>query len=451
MKTYILGLFVLLTLSSSICDDLKYVAVVVRHGARAPQTSIPVFNIISDWPMGFEEITPSGQRMLYLFGKHLREKYITKEKFLPENYDPSKISFRSSYYHRTTSSAQSLAAGLYQTGLERLTNEQFSNENIWVPPQNLHINEIIKKELNYSGLPFDLPSIPVLNYDASKDREIVFASCKAYNHYRQSFYNTSKYEQIMEKYLPKFQETCALLGASCTDLKGYMNFLYADYILAAEFDNQWPRLSARKDLVDHMERFYTDLMVGELMANEIQHKISMYGFGELMIPLLENAQKSPEKALKMSIIETHDSTILQWLISLGFPKENLFDKIAYASNMIFELRENAGNKELYINLIYNDQVLIDKMPLEKFIESIKDKGKLDKDINEVCKVPKPDNSEIMVIQENSGVSTFLWILAGIVCASIIGKIIYGLTKKQQKRAQNEENYNGIQDVVIINH
>ncbi len=446
----VMVLFMTLSLLSSfaLCDELKFVGVIVRHGARAPSHPIPDLEHRVFWHNGYEELTSLGQRQLYLFGRLLRKKYIEDEKFLPASYNPSKVTFRSTYYHRTTSSAQSLAVGLYPDGLEKLAPEQLDNKNgIWLPPQELHVPDYVKTGLKNSSLPFDLPSIPVLNFAAKYDRAIVFDSCPRYGYYRKSYYNTSAFRETYQKHNKTFQEICGILNIRCDRVEGYNTFLYADYIFASIFDGQLPELAARKDLVDHVLRFYTDLMLGELVVNPVMKSISLHGFSESYPEFFEHAISDPEHALKMSVWATHDSTLLAYLVALGIPRGKIYEVIEYASNFVIELRQSP-DKEYYVNVFYNGADMFGKVPMHEFVQKIKQTGKLEAEWDEICKIPE----QLAVFPESAaGKDEVNWwvILPGIIFMMVAVGV--AIRKLKGRKSDSTEAPESAMTFAIINH
>ncbi|KAJ8944268.1 hypothetical protein NQ318_009645 [Aromia moschata] len=93
-------------------DTLVSVAVLFRHGDRAPKTSFPNDPYFSTtyWPMGFKQLTNQGKQRHYELGKWFRNRY---DSFLPKIYSPDDIYVRSSDVDRTLMSAAANLAGLY--------------------------------------------------------------------------------------------------------------------------------------------------------------------------------------------------------------------------------------------------------------------------------------------------------------------------------------------------
>ena len=145
-------------------DRLVFLYTHFRHGARAPMDIKDDFtDLLGEKWNNPGELTGIGQRMHYLLGLRNRIRYIEKEKFLSDKFDPHEILIYSSNLNRTMLSAASQLQGLYPQSSkkgETLTDEQ---EKVAVPPVDIECDEINNeiKELNKSALPFQMTLAPV--------------------------------------------------------------------------------------------------------------------------------------------------------------------------------------------------------------------------------------------------------------------------------------------------
>ena len=112
-------ILLVLTATSLTGDKLVFLMTHIRHGARAPQNyynlSEHLDYVLESWNNP-GELTPIGQRMHYALGLQNREEYITKKKFLSENFDPHEILIYSTKFNRTLLSVSSFFQGLYPPG-----------------------------------------------------------------------------------------------------------------------------------------------------------------------------------------------------------------------------------------------------------------------------------------------------------------------------------------------
>eukprot|EP00826_Nyctotherus_ovalis_P012483 TRINITY_DN13306_c0_g2_i3.p1 TRINITY_DN13306_c0_g2~~TRINITY_DN13306_c0_g2_i3.p1 ORF type:complete len:196 (+),score=31.19 TRINITY_DN13306_c0_g2_i3:197-784(+) len=152
------------------------------------------------WPMGYGKLTPMGKRQHYLLGRGFRKQYIEDEKFLSDVYNSSEFLVRSTGYERTVISGDSFLKGFYKDNLERLTEDQVKNVKIWVPPIKISEAEKIKRELKMSGLPFDIPVIPVISYNRAYDKLLEWHSCSEYESYWMKYFESDRFQQLYRKY-----------------------------------------------------------------------------------------------------------------------------------------------------------------------------------------------------------------------------------------------------------
>ncbi|XP_007531351.1 testicular acid phosphatase [Erinaceus europaeus] len=93
---------------------LMFVAVVFRHGDRAPLASYPTDphkEAVSDlWPRGLGQLTGEGVRQQLELGRFLRSRY---EHFLSPEFRREEVYVRSTDFDRTLESAQANLAGLF--------------------------------------------------------------------------------------------------------------------------------------------------------------------------------------------------------------------------------------------------------------------------------------------------------------------------------------------------
>lgn len=372
----------------------------------------------------------------------LRKRYVEDEKLLPKDYNESLLFFRSTFYQRTTMSAQSIALGLYPEGLGKLNSAQLKDEAIWVPPVNLTIPAYVKTELNNSALPKDLPPIPIMNVAALTDHMLAFDSCPRYLQLRDSYYNTQKFRDTYAKYNASLQAVCAILSANCINVKGYETFLYSDYIVSSEFDGQFTELEQHKTLALDMEKFYTDLMVGELTADESMKAIAMHNVSVTLPAYFERAMRSPDTSPKMAVFETHDSTILAYLVAMGVPRAGLYDVIPYASNIMFELRKKAGGRDddpdaHYLDIMFNGVWIFKNMALPKFVAFVQGIGRLNTTMEETCKkVAEPVISGEVQREENGMVGVMRRITVALAVAAtvfLLAAVVWAGRKSADKR------------------
>ncbi|XP_029095246.1 testicular acid phosphatase [Monodon monoceros] len=108
-------LLLLLLLPQALTEGpLVFVAVVFRHGDRAPLASYPTDPhkeaVSTLWPRGLGQLTGEGVRQQLELGRFLRSRY---EDFLSPEYWREEVYIRSTDFDRTLESAQANLAGLF--------------------------------------------------------------------------------------------------------------------------------------------------------------------------------------------------------------------------------------------------------------------------------------------------------------------------------------------------
>ena len=168
---YLLFLIISNIINSSENETMIFAEIHFRHGARAPSS----VNENGQDALGIEwsnpgELTPIGERMQYLLGLRNRQKYITRNKFISDIYDPHELIVFSSNVNRTLQSVSSQLQGFYPASSgrgDKLSKEQYDKA---IPPFNFSKSEEnetkieIENEkinLNDSALPNYMTIIPI--------------------------------------------------------------------------------------------------------------------------------------------------------------------------------------------------------------------------------------------------------------------------------------------------
>jgi lysosomal acid phosphatase len=116
-----------------------------RHGIRAVLQNYPTFPIpLSYWDKwgGAGQLTPTGIKQLYDFGKYFRNYY---DSFLNKTYHNSKVYTMSTDYDRALTSAYAFLAGLYEPSSDQQwsTNSRIS---AWLPIP-VHTNNLMNDKV----------------------------------------------------------------------------------------------------------------------------------------------------------------------------------------------------------------------------------------------------------------------------------------------------------------
>jgi hypothetical protein len=404
--------FVALIIVQALADQLKFVAVFFRHGARGPEVENEVFGNKVRWPLGFGQLTPSGERQLYLLGRGLRQRYVEELRFLPANYNESLIRVRSTDYPRTIESAESLTLGLYPFNLPQLTQQQLSDSSTWMPPFRLSLSDEIYASLKNSSLPFDYPLLAVRSHNRTYDHLLNFASCPKYISYRRAFYNTPAYYKLEEQYKPFLTFVCNYLQLNCTTVKYAKYFAFVDTLISAEFDGQLPQMTALPEVMKTAEQCYRDLMVGEISYDPEMYKIAMFNYSVLLPEFIQNAIEYPLESPKLALFSTHDSTLYANLRTFDALKNDTL--VPYASHIVFELwQRNDGTH--FVNATFNGHPLLAPLSPDDLQHLLSRYGTI-KDWDETCQIPPltAGNSEAGQLTWLLGVAVGLILLLSLI-------------------------------------
>ena len=154
----------LVFINSSTMDQLIFVSLHSRHGARAPlEVDENKKDFLGEYWTNPGELTPAGHRMEYILGLRNRQRYINIFGFLSQKYDPHEILVYSTNVNRTILSIASQLQGLYP--MYNKSGEYLTKEQIKVskPPINVDYDEINKEieNIKNSSLPNYMTIIPI--------------------------------------------------------------------------------------------------------------------------------------------------------------------------------------------------------------------------------------------------------------------------------------------------
>jgi len=361
--------------------ELKYAAIFVRHGARSPLSPQTVLDRRMTWPMGYGQLTPLGQRQLYLLGSAFRKHYINQLGFLSPSYNESELGAWSTNYGRTLMSMNSLLLGLYPGGLKKMTERQMIDESLWTPPFQLTVPEEVKDELQDSSLPFDIPVIPILSFNQTYDNVMEFASCPKYEGFWDIYFESERFAELRRRHEATFKTVCELLGLDISRLKGDELYYLLDYVLTAELHGKLAGLTGMPEMLKELRQFFTQIMMEVVSSDPWMTSVAMTNFSQELPATFENIIKNTYRGKKLNLFLTHDMVIIAYLLGLGVsPSSDIFHNVPFASHIIVELRKNEN--EYYVNVTYNGE----QLRLEPF-------GEFRKAMESIKKLPRPWDEE----------------------------------------------------------
>ena len=426
-----IAILFLLIISSLSEDKLVFLMTHIRHGARAPQKyydqSKYLDYVLESWNNP-GELTPIGQRMHYALGLQNREDYITKKKFLSENFDPHEILIYSTKFNRTLLSVSSFFQGLYPPGTGgEITEEQKNNSKPQVNLSPEVEKELEKLELN--SLPEKISVVPIRMINDNERKIIIYdiPEClwKRDEMRKINLEKSEDLKKFIEEFKKKYKDDifkiyetkpeynidfidnfCDAFISGSTELKE-MKKLNDTGINKNELLDQcfeFMKLNFRDWISGDSERILPTLEVSKLMREFIHYmnqRIDADMKGEDTSKNYEDYSKP-----KMLMISGHDSTISMWEMFLikVFKNNNNTDYIypKFASELTFEITVNSAltkkeRTDYKINCYLNGKPFIDEMTVDNFIKNITDKLYSDDKIDEICHFKSSDSLDIYFI------------------------------------------------------
>ncbi|XP_023941635.1 prostatic acid phosphatase isoform X2 [Bicyclus anynana] len=376
---------------------IKYAAVIYRHGDRTTVDSYPndPWKDESLWPEPFGQLTNTGKRQHYKFGKWLRVKYPT---LISEKYDAKEVYIRSTDVDRTLMSAQANAAGMYPPSGDAVWNPNL----LWQP-------------------------IPVHTLPEKWDQILAMKrKCVPYDQEKQRYMNSVTYKEKLEKYQSLMEYTTVNSGKKIKnfeDINDIYNILYVETLYnfslpkwtTAVYPEKLREPACYSFKVATATPLMSRLMVGPLLQ-EIVGKMKM---------IIKGLQP-----LKLAIYSGHDFTIGNILNSIGVYDGNC---PVYTATIIFELLEDVDTNEYFIRMLYRNSIEL----IEPVVIYIPRCGKL-------CKYQR-----FIELYEN--LLTVDWdhecekqILPTLGIASVVGIVIFVvIVKKLYSRRMHESIYSAI--------
>ena len=446
-------------------DELKFVVEVFRHGHRAPEKELNFFDSVS-WPKGFGELTAMGQRMHYLLGQLLREKYIVEQNLLDENYNQKQIYIRSTDYTRTIMSAQSQLLGIYGAGnVTKLTEKQIEMSK---PFMDLTIDEQIITELKSSAVPFDIVNFPIHAFGREYDDVILYDSCPLYGQITELSKTSTDYKDVIIRNQEFFKQLAQILEFDYKILNQGANAYYlADSLISADFDCRRP-----EGITDQMMQnikeiiFQFDSAIYLPQQYPIMKNLTMYGFAREMNKYFNQSVQNDmtdRNNLRFVFYSTHDTTLQTFLAGLEHPATNI---IPYSSNLIFELYKREDSKEHYVKVFYNGEDLNifgkteNEMEYEEFLTALNETAV--KDYAEECKIKKDkvsktklenllrsewdkeekeesDEDDKKKEEEISNLRKSIVCVSLVVFLTMLGFLLLARDVRKQKRQNNKQN------------
>ena len=412
----------------STCEELIFVSLHSRHGARAPLNCDDnrIDYLGEEWTNP-GELTPTGQRMEYILGLRNRQRYIKEKQFLKEYFDPHDILVFSTNVNRTILSMASQLQGLYPMSSksgQKLTEKQLE---VSYPPINCSYEEIQDEidNLNSSALPNYMTIIPIRTTKSSERRMNTQDSsgCKEkvnktrdYNKvHNQIIINAAK--DFNNKYSPNLGKFYDKNGDNFTydfDWIGlFCDTMISDYSDGRTMDDFINRTGIDRDellddcrnivYINFKEDFYGDKNDDVILLSESKLIKEVLYYMQLKIDEDMNKKENEEKRFnvsdysrpKMVIYSGHDSTLTaEELFMLKFfqPPDKEFKYPTYTTQLAFEVTRD-DKKDDYssykVKFYFNDEIYVETN-FKDFKKKIEENAWTDEKVSEFCNDPKKE-------------------------------------------------------------
>ncbi|GMS81253.1 hypothetical protein PENTCL1PPCAC_3428, partial [Pristionchus entomophagus] len=313
----ILPVFLILPLSQC---DLLFVAVIWRHGDRAPgDLPYPLDqNDVRAWPRGWNQLTNKGIKQMYDLGVFLRERYMKESEHINEVFNKDEVLVISSDAERALSSAQSVMASLFPPKHEFKWKEDFD----WQPIP-IHSNGVGKDDPLLKPTRIKCPAYDKLNNEQSQP---LFHSINESNY--QLFQQLSKYTGM--------KITAA--NAHCL------------YDITREIDHGMKQPDwVTEELIEKIKEFKRAVRTNEFDTQPKARFRGGYLLGDWhrRINAISNGEK---KAMKTILYSSHDRTLSALLSTMGVFNNQI---VPYAAAVMAELHRDDG--QYFVQMWYRNE------------------------------------------------------------------------------------------------
>ncbi|XP_004866844.1 testicular acid phosphatase isoform X2 [Heterocephalus glaber] len=309
-------LLLLLLLPRALPDGpLLFVALVFRHGDRAPLASYPT-DPHKDaaptlWPRGLGQLTEEGVQQQLELGRFLRRRY---KAYLSPEYRREEVYIRSTDFDRTLESAQAILAGLFPEASPR------SSEADWRP-------------------------IPVHTVPVAEDKLLRFPmrSCPRYQELLRESTEAAEYQEALEGWTDFLSRLSNFTGLTLVGEPLRKAWKVLDTLICQRAHGLALPPWASPDVLRTLGQISALDIRAHVGPPRAAEKAQLTG-GILLDAILANFSRvqSLGLPLKMVMYSAHDSTLLALYGALG-----LYDGHTppYAACLGFEFRSCAGDPE----------------------------------------------------------------------------------------------------------
>ena len=361
-------------------EDIHFVLIHSRHGARAPiQLYSNYTDIFGNKWEGPSELTEMGVKQHYLIG--LRNSIVYKKLYNPE-YKNKEILVYSTNLNRTIMSAQAQLLGMY--------NNIHYNFNLVKEKGNIQIN---LSNFNFDEDYFHYYPVPIHTYEEKKINGVTKMilvmdylwprRCKKNldkinKNIKNETLTKKKVDDMINKYFTEQQKE----STKKNNIQRNFNLVhrFCDVIISTYYDGKKiERIDldqARNDCENfefwkqvEIEQSYNAKDSGIYTMSLMMDNLLYWMEGRIKQKNLDEKSGFPKIVLYMG----HDTTLIamQRFLKDALQKNisNTFSKTPFASSQFFELRKN--DKGIYNVLIFYDDVKVYEQPFSVFNNSVR--------------------------------------------------------------------------------
>ncbi|KAM6223472.1 testicular acid phosphatase [Rhynchocyon petersi] len=306
----------LLLLTQALAEGpLVFVALVFRHGDRAPLVSYPTDPhkeaASTLWPRGLGQLTREGVRQQLELGRFLRNRY---KAFLSPNYHREEVYIRSTDYDRTLESAQANLAGLFPEAAPG------TPESSWMP-------------------------IPVHTVPVTEDKLLRFPtrSCPRYHELLREATEAPEYQAALEGWTDFLTRLSNFTGLSLVGEPLRRAWKVLDTLICQQAHGLPLPPWASQDVLRTLTQI-SALDIGAHVGPPRAAEKAQLAGGILLDAILANFSRVQRLGLplKMVMYSAHDSTLLALQGALGLYDGHI---PPYAACLGFEFQRHLGDPE----------------------------------------------------------------------------------------------------------
>jgi len=460
LKFILFSLIQILIAQFSICDKLRFVFGIFRHGARAPWKSIDKNNVDlfgSKW-VGDSQLTSVGIRQHYLLGYKNKQKYFNQLNIT--QYNPNEIAIYSTDTDRTIMSVYSELFGMFRPGTgSKLSEEQ--KQYAEPPIKSFDFSEK-KKFLKDDVLAYGVNPLPVHLFDKYANYFHLYDPklCPGVVDYQEQNKNSEKFQNYSNNIIKDYGEKIIKLVnySNITDLKSYekMYFVF-DTFIANLFDGR--NLSKFNETGINLEEFknltidfltWDQFFINYGDKESLVARMSFSPVFRYLLELIDNRIKIDDQQgfsdnytslnPKILLYSAHDTSLaaMNVFLTYMFGAEKVKSYYTYfASSFYFELYKNETKNinnqktvddniddDYYLNVLFNEQNIFGKPILySEFKNQIKDKLNSTEEVLKFCKLSADDDND------NWKIGLIIMLITLIIMCFVFGYLIYYYSKK----------------------